>query len=114
MKKYILSFLAIILCISFTCGCSILKKKNPIIGTWTMKDVQGGPVTITFGDNNSLEYKSAYYQNKGTYKIKKNVVKFIGIWDNEVEYEYEIKDDILSLTAVDKMMLSYTSLKKVK
>ena len=111
MKKYILGFITIVLFITL-CGCT--KKNDSIIGKWQLKEIQGGPITVVFNKDKTLEFSNANLEAKGTYKIEGNVVTFINIWDVEVQYEYEIKDDKLSLNGVNRRTLSYIDLERVK
>lgn len=112
MKKYILSFLAIILFVSINCGCS--KKSNSIVGKWSLSEEQGGPITIVFNKDKTLEFSNENLEAKGTYKLEGNVVTFVNIWSKEVQYEYEIKDGKLSLNGVSRRTLSYIDLERVK
>lgn len=112
MKKKIVLYLILISVFALV-GCS-LKKSNSIIGTWKLDNIQNGPVTITFEKNNVLRYKSANYEKTGTYKIDGATIIFKDIWDEEEEYEYEIKNSKLTLDAVYVGSLSYIDMERVK
>ena len=111
MKKYVFSFLAIIMLVMVV-GCG--KKKESIVGEWKIDKIQNGPVYITFGKDNSLTYKNINFEVTGKYSIEKDVVTFIEVWDDEYEFKYEIKDGKLTLTALDEDVLSYTDMERVK
>lgn len=117
MKKYLVGVLAI--CMLFVLsGCGKKENKNKqdsIVGKWTISEIQNGPVTITFNEDKTVEYKNANFTATGTYEIKEdNIIIITDIWNDEGEFEYIIKDDTLTLDAVYVGVLSYPNMKRVK
>lgn len=111
MKKYLLTFLAVIMLVVVT-GCG--KKKESIVGEWKIDNIQNGPVTIIFGEDNSLTYKNIYFEATGKYSIEKDIVTFTEVWDDEYQFKYEIKDGKLTLTPLDEDVLNYNNMERVK
>ena len=115
MKKYLVGVLAI--CMLFVlsgCGCERRKEKDTIIGKWTIEKIQNGPVTITFKEDNTIEYKNANFTGTGTYKVNDNYIVVEGVWRSEEEYEFEFNDGKLTLNAVYEDSLSYPNMTKIK
>lgn len=111
MKKFLVSVIAVIsLFLAVGCG----SKGNALIGTWTGDTNDGLETTFVFKKSNKIEYSNEYgFESTGTYKIEDNKVTItLESWDESKIYEFTVKDDTLSLKAIDVYSPSYDNMTK--
>lgn len=110
MKKIIISF-TLIICLFVLTACG---SSNELIGTWEGATEDGLNTTFTFKSGNKVEYSNDFgFNSKGTYEIKDSKVTIkLESWDQSKVYEFEVKDESLSLKATDSLSPSYSNMKK--
>ena len=112
MKKTLLSFVAAFFVLLLV-GCG---KSNKLIGKWTGKTNDGLKTTWVFEKKDVVKYENEFgIKSNGTYKITDNIVTIsLESWSNPIDYEFDIHDGKLYLTAQNKYSPSYDGLTKSK
>ena len=112
MKKIFLS-LVVLFSVFVLSGCG---NSNKLIGTWNGKTEDGMKTTWIFEKKDKVSYKNEFgIESTGTYTIKDDVVTItLEVWNDAIDYKYDIKDKKLNLTAQNKYSPSYVGLEKVK
>ena len=110
MKKYVVSIVAVI-SLFLVVGCG---KSNKLIGKWDGKTNDGLKTTSEFKKDGTVNYDNEYgFDSTGTYKIEDNKVTIsLESWDKDKVYEFEIKDNKLTLKATDQYSPSYSNMTK--
>ncbi len=93
--------------------------KDLLIGTW--KGLTDGEsreyqveTTFTFEKDGKLTYSNEYgFTSKGKYEITENLITLkTETWDKERVYEFEIKDNKLTMKTKDIYLPNYTDMEK--
>lgn len=124
-KKVIIAVIAVIVIIAIVAVVSIVvinnnidskekEKTNELVGTWEGTTNDGMITTFIFKKSGNVDYSNEYgFESTGTYEIKDNIVTItLELWSESKDYEFEIKNEKLTLNATDVWSPSYVDMEK--